>query len=134
MFSMKQRALVGPKGSSSLLSFQKEEVAISLSKEELITKSSLIVGLNPRSHPTPPPPHGGPQLNLLGGMVASAMPEAKKRSWGDTLVTQETTSLTEKLLLESRPSSSQNLSLFRAFDRWRTRNFPTDISVPLMRR
>ena len=69
-------------------------------------------------------------LRLYHGFVLEAMPEAKARRWDNGLVTQETLRRAEQIMLAGKPSSSQNLSLFRAFEQWRVRS-PLVWNAPL---
>lgn len=61
-------------------------------------------------------------LDVLGGIPISAMPGEGHRRWGTTPVDLETKAATEEILLEGRPGAAAQLSLFRAFERWRSVN------------
>jgi len=69
-------------------------------------------------------------LRLYHGFVMEAMPQARKRGWDHGLVTEETLRRAEEIMLAGKPATSQNLSLYRAFDRWRTRS-PLVWNAPL---
>jgi len=58
-------------------------------------------------------------MKLMAGIPIAAMPGEGKRVWGSKEVNQSTHREAEKLLLEARTNSSQDLSLIRSFDRWR---------------
>lgn len=76
------------------------------------------------TEPSLPPgmqPDPGP-LRLLHGYSWEAMPNARKRTWGGEPVTEATLKKAEEIMRVGKPSSSQHLSLFRAFDRWRSNN------------
>jgi len=72
--------------------------------------------------PSLPSAPGNLHLNLLGGIPMSAMPGEGRRRWGSVAVDDATYVTAEELLLEGRPSAAAQLSLFRAFDRWRATN------------
>jgi len=61
-----------------------------------------------------------PELKLLGGLPVSQMPKEGSRMWGHQPVTVGTYETVETLLVEGTPSVKQQLSLYRAFQRWRT--------------
>ena len=65
------------------------------------------------------------ELKLVGGIPSSAMPKEGKRSWGWQSMAG-VPSLTERIMLESCPSASQQLSLYRAFGRWRSASFSVE--------
>jgi len=67
-------------------------------------------------------------LQLMAGIPVVAMPREGKRVWGSKAVSDSTHREAEKLLLEARTNSSQDLSLIRSFDRWRI-NYMVDGSM-----
>lgn len=71
-------------------------------------------------------------LNLSHGYALDALPKEGKRKgdWDWGIATESTLRHAETLLQESRPSSSQHLSLYRAFQRWRERS-PLVWNAPL---
>ena len=79
-------------------------------------------GRHAPTHPTSWGSYDEGPLRVYHGFVMEAMPQARKRAWDDGLVTEDTLRLTEQIMLAGKPSSSQNLSLFRAFDRWKLRS------------
>ena len=68
------------------------------------------------------PPFQPLRLGLVGGLPTSAMPGERPRRWGLDPVTEAAIKETHTLLLKSCPGAAQELSLYRAFQRWRTAN------------
>ena len=73
------------------------------------------------------PPAPTLRLCLVGGIPASAMPGERPRAWGADPVTETAIKKAESLMLAGRPGAPQELSLYRAFQRWRTANRYDDI-------
>jgi len=99
----------------------------------LPTHASRLSALTENGVATMNEPKGGYDmgpLRLYHGFVMEAMPQARKRCWDHGLVTEETLRRAEQIMLAGKPGTSQNLSLYRAFDRWRTRS-PLVWNAPL---
>ena len=94
--------------------------------KEMMSPAQKCMFMAPRtetvltSNLTPSEPR---ELHLYGGLPMTAMPKEGNRQWGIPPITDSTAQLAETLLIEGCPSASQKLSLFRAFDRWRTTKF-----------
>ena len=79
---------------------------------------ALVCGL-----PLPATPSPTLRLRLFGGLPDSAMPGERPRCWGQAPVSTTDIERAEALMLAGRPGAPQELSLYRAFQRWRTANF-----------
>lgn len=58
-------------------------------------------------------------LQLQCGLPVKAMPKVGQRKWGETPVTDDTIRNAEELMLLGAPNAAAQLSLYRAFIRWR---------------
>ena len=97
----------------------------------MLSFSQLCMFVAPRPGTTAIRPEGDLKITpseprdmcLYGGLPMSAMPKEGERKWGSLPITNSTVLLAETLAAEGCPSASQQLSLIRAFERWRSSKF-----------
>lgn len=65
---------------------------------------------------------GANPLNLHLGLVADNAPRARQRKWGEKEITADTVKLAKELLTTGVTSTSAELSLHKAFTRWKNVN------------
>jgi len=114
-----------PPSTSRLINFNYGQPAPSISRQlrpPVTTAQAATTPITPLR-----PPHDG-LLSHVGGLPLTAMPREGKRTWGFDFVTERTVATTDTLLAEGRPGASGQLSLYRAYCKWREHRLQRQLS------